>query len=87
MYLDRVKAKGRQYLYLKMYDTEVTYSKDKRVVLYRFGREEKALQNMYLWLSDINKMPVELKELNCNKDDLKKWIYQLEIRMKRKDIA
>lgn len=67
MYLEKVKAKGKTYLYLKKYNV-------KKMTVYRFGRIEKARENMEVWKEDINTMPKELKELGCTRDDIHRWI-------------
>lgn len=78
MYLDPVKTKGNYYIYLRLYDSEITYSKDKRTRVYRFGREDKALEQMYKWRKDFSTFPKELINLGCVRRDLESWIMTLE---------
>lgn len=78
MYLEKVKSKGNYYVYLKQYDRTVTYSHDKRVYLYSFGRIDKALNKMYEWKKDSSRFPGELLEIGCGIDDVKQWIKRLE---------
>lgn len=74
MYLERVKAKGKHYLYLRTYDSSITYSKNKKVTLYRFGRLDNAIEEIEEWRKDPGKLPQKLKELNCTRGDLVSWI-------------
>lgn len=77
MYLERVKAKGRYYVYLKMYDQNVTYSKDKRVIVHSFGRQEKALNDMKKWEKNFSEMPESLKKIGATEKELHSWINYL----------
>lgn len=81
MYIERVKSKGRYYLYLKKYDGTIMFGSRKKT-LYRFGRLENALEKMKFWLQDINCLPLPLQELGCNEEDIKKWIDSIELRKK-----
>lgn len=79
MYLERVKAKGRYYIYLKAYDSTITYGQ-KKVTLYNFGREEHAIKDIREWLKDKNKLPRKLKNVGCVRRDLESWLNSLEAR-------
>lgn len=63
-----------------MYDKTVTYTTDKRVCIFRFGREENAIADMKTWLRNIDLLPVELKELGCTREDVEKWVNSIESR-------
>lgn len=77
MFLERVRAKGNYYLYLKAYSVRSNYAKP-YVTVYKFGRVERALKNMKAWKNDFNSFPGELKELGLNKKDLDSWIRAIE---------
>ncbi|UOQ47214.1 hypothetical protein MUN88_14175 [Gracilibacillus caseinilyticus] len=77
MYLERVKAKGKTYLYLKKYCVREFYERNNKTV-YGFGRIEKALKQMYKWQQDYSTFPQELKKEGCTKKDLMTWIDTLE---------
>ncbi|GIO25343.1 hypothetical protein [Oceanobacillus sp. J11TS1] len=83
MYIDRIKSKHKYYLYLRKYESSVTYSLDKRVLVFRFGREEHALAEMRAWLQDINLLPIELKKLGFTKEDVQEWINNVEERREK----
>ncbi len=77
MYLERVKAKGRTYLYLKKYCVREHYE-SKSVTIFAFGRIEKALKTMYKWKNDHSTIPQELIQEGCSRNDLMTWINTLE---------
>lgn len=77
MYLERVKSKGRYYLYLKEYAVR-EYNLTPKVTLFAFGRLEKALKEMYYWRDNFKYFPKELKRVGCTKKDLLNWICKLE---------
>lgn len=80
LYLAKVKAKGHYYLYLRMYSTDFRTDKyrNTRKTLFRFGRADTALKNMYTWRSNFNELPEELKKCGCARNDLENWIAHLE---------
>ncbi|AIF45744.1 hypothetical protein X953_19910 (plasmid) [Virgibacillus sp. SK37] len=86
MYLERIKSKGNYYIYLRMYDQTITYSKNKKTTLYGFGRYEKAIKNMKKWERDFKQFPEELKALGCTRDDLGTWINKLEPRPRNRQV-
>ncbi|SEO80669.1 hypothetical protein SAMN04488134_11364 [Amphibacillus marinus] len=76
MYLERVKAKGKTYLYVRKYCVRPNYSNNTKTV-FRFGRIEKALKQLYSWqLGD--KLPNELVKEGCTRQDIADWINTLE---------
>ncbi|MBM4765453.1 hypothetical protein [Bacillus sp. B15-48] len=83
MYLERVNSKGRQYLYLKCYQTREYYSNNK-ITVYSFGRIDTALKKMYSWKKDFSYFPKELKNAGCKKEDLESWIETLETGVHKK---
>lgn len=72
MYLEKSKAKGNVYLYLKEYDRKIKYGAKKRT-LYRFGRLEEAREDILRWKKDIRSLPDELKQIGCTQDDIRRW--------------
>lgn len=77
MFLSKVKSNGNHYLYLSRYDSKEHYV-IKRKTIYKFGRLEFAIKNMYEWREDFKKFPLELLELGCVKSDLEGWIKTME---------
>lgn len=77
MYLERVKAKGRYYLYLRKYKVRRYYESNKKTI-YGFGRIDNALTQMYEWRNNFTKFPQELIDRGCTYDDLLEWIDTLE---------
>lgn len=77
MYIERVRSKGRCYLYLKKYDGRIMFGTKKKT-LYRFGRLENALNEMKIWLEDMNCLPLALQELGCSEENLIEWINSIE---------
>lgn len=77
MYLERVKAKGKTYLYVRKYCVRPNYSNNTMTV-FRFGRLDKALRQLYIWKHDFNKLPNELKTEGCTKQDVIDWISTIE---------
>jgi hypothetical protein len=73
MFLKTVRAKGNTYLYLCSYDPV----KEVKVV-YGFGRQDRAIQNMKKWLKNFNTFPPELINIGCSRQDLIKWIKKVE---------
>lgn len=83
MWLERIKAKGNYYLYLRSYAVR-EYSVN-RMIVYKFGREESALPRMYNWRKNFAEyFPKELKELGCTFEDLDGWIKSLETKVHTK---
>lgn len=81
MFLERSVSKGKVYLYLKQYAVRQNYANQK-IILYSFGRMEKALQNMYAWKNDFSTFPRELTDIGCTKRDLLSWIRKIETKSK-----
>jgi len=77
LFLTRVQSRNFQYLYLRKYKRRENYA-DHKKTLYRFGRIENALKDMYRWQEDINSLPDELKDIGCNRDKVETWIKTLE---------
>lgn len=77
MYLERVRAKGKTYLYLKKYYVRDNYSNN-TMTIYGFGRIEQALKQMYRWKCDLSTLPEDLKQEDCSIKDLDTWIATLE---------
>ncbi len=48
------------------------------MTVYRFGRIDNALRQMYKWQKDFSEFPEELKKEGCKKKDLSSWINTLE---------
>lgn len=77
MYLERVRSKGRTYLYAKKYKPGINdYSNS--IIVYRFGRIDFALNKLYRWKNDFRYVPEELKKEGCTMKDIKTWIRTLE---------
>lgn len=76
-YLERVKSKGKVYLYLKEYENRPFYE-NKSITIYAFGRIEIAKNNMKTWYDNFNLFPQQLKQLGFCKEDLKGWIKYLD---------
>ncbi|MFD3218825.1 hypothetical protein [Bacillus sp. BR_7a] len=76
-FLKFVLAKEKRYVYLA-----VAEKKNKRVntnILYKFGRIEKALENMYEMRDDFEgRFPSELKEKGYDWEDINDWILSIE---------
>ncbi|WP_208592320.1 hypothetical protein [Gracilibacillus suaedae] len=77
MFLGRVRAKGKTYLYLKKYCIRENYEAN-ATIIYAFGRIDNALSKMYEWKNDFSSFPLELKQQGCTKKDLLNWIDTLE---------
>lgn len=73
LYLEKIRSKGVEYLYLRKYDPKVEYGTKRRFV-FRFGKTEKARANMIDWVMGNEEMPIELKKLGCTSADVQKWI-------------
>lgn len=73
MYLEKVRSKGVDYLYLRKYDSKVKYG-TRRKFVYGFGRLEQAREKMINWEKGKEKIPDELKKLGCTSDDIHQWI-------------
>lgn len=76
-YLERVRAKGNVYLYLKEYAVRKHYANNS-IIIYRFGRIDQALKNMQNWKRNYSLFPIKLKKMGFNKKDLMIWIETLE---------
>jgi hypothetical protein len=72
MYLKSVKSKGNIYIYLCAYNNQ---EQDKKT-LFSFGRVDKAIKKMYEWKE--NKLPVDLIEIGCCREDLFVWIKKIK---------
>lgn len=71
------QSKGRLYVYLTKALRE--NGKKKNKTLYKFGRIDVALENMYTWRDDFEKMfPKELVDMGYDWNDLHNWILSLE---------
>lgn len=79
MFLTRVTAKGYTYLYLKEYRRRENYA-DNKVIVYRFGRLENALEDMIFWINNFDEAPQDLIRLGATKKDLESWIRKIQTR-------
>lgn len=81
MYLEKVVSKGVGYYYLRKYLVREHYT-TRKIIVYKFGREEKALSNMYKWRAFASEFPKELIQLGCTSKDLENWIRYIETKIK-----
>lgn len=79
-FLSRNKANGFTYINLRKSERVIKNGKSQviKTNIFRFGRVEKAIENMYTWRDDFDKFPKELKDLGYDFDDLQDWILTLE---------
>ncbi|PEK65938.1 hypothetical protein [Bacillus pseudomycoides] len=71
------RSKGKLYVYLTKAFRE--NGKKKNITLYKFGRLDIALENMYVWRDDFEtKFPKELLNMEYDWNDLHEWILSLE---------
>lgn len=71
------RSKGKLYVYLTKALRE--NGKKKNITLYKFGRVDIALENMYVWRDDFeDKFPIELLDMGYDWSDLHNWILSLE---------
>jgi hypothetical protein len=63
---------------LKQYTSRDSYTNSNREIVYRFGRIEKALEDMHAWREDFGMLPYDLVALGCSRRDLDAWIHTLE---------
>ena len=74
-YLSQVKSNGNIYVYLTVYDPTHKERNTKRERhIYRFGRLEKAIEKMNIWMLIPSMFPEELKNLGFDTKALKEWI-------------
>ena len=76
-YLKFKRSKGNFYVYLVKSVRDNGVKKD--IVLYRFGRLEKALENLYDWRMNYEKTPKELLNFGYEWHDLHEWVNTLEM--------
>lgn len=79
-YLSHVKSGGKVYLYLTVYDPthKERNTKKRERHIYRFGRLDKAIENMNIWLLIPSMFPEELKSLGFDMKALKDWISSIQ---------
>ncbi|MED1560072.1 hypothetical protein [Bacillus paramycoides] len=71
------RSKGKLYVYLMKAFRE--NGKKKNITLYKFGRLDIALENMYAWRDDFeDKFPKELLNMGYDWNDLHDWILSIE---------
>ncbi|PGK19267.1 hypothetical protein CN903_24840 [Bacillus cereus] len=71
------RSKGKLYVYLTKAFRE--NGKKKNITLYKFGRVDIALENMYTWRDNFESMfPKELLNIGYDWNDLHNWILSLE---------
>ena len=75
-YLKFVKSKGHLYIYLH---GRLQGEKVKKH-LFKFGRSECALENLYC-MREANRLPNELAKMGFTFDDLDQWILTIETRV------
>ncbi|MDF9504987.1 hypothetical protein P5808_27810 [Bacillus cereus] len=75
-YLKFKKSKGNYYVYLVKSVRESGVKKD--ITLYKFGRLETALENMFEWRNEFELFPKELLEMGYTWEDLHEWVTTLE---------
>jgi hypothetical protein len=72
----KVTSKNREYFYLRR-----SFWKDNRPQnknIFSFGNKEKAVKNLNEWKNDFNKIPIELKKMGYDLEDVLTWIEQIE---------
>lgn len=74
MFLSRVKAKGRYYFYIYIYDNQQENFKKS---IYSLGEKNKALQVIEDWKAN-NKIPVELIKMGLKKEKIERWRKKIE---------
>jgi hypothetical protein len=72
----KVKAKNKEYFYLRRSFWEDKQPKNKNV--FSFGNREKAISNLSLWKENIEMLPGELKEMGYNLEDVNKWLEEIK---------
>lgn len=77
-FLQKVKSKGRYYIYLREYQAMMGYADDK-ITIYRFGNINNCLEKMYAWVNSEKDLPHELKIRDIGKKEIYKWIREIEI--------
>ncbi|MCI0767258.1 hypothetical protein [Bacillus sp. TL12] len=71
------RSKGKLYVYLMKACRE--NGKKKNITLYKFGRLDIALENMYAWRDEFDtKFPEELLKMGYDWNDLHSWVLSLE---------
>ncbi|MBG9585551.1 hypothetical protein [Cytobacillus firmus] len=75
-FIVRVKAKGKEYFYLRKSIREKNdlIRKEK---IYSFGHREKAIRRLQEWQNDIDQMPKELINLGYDLDDVQIWLNEI----------
>lgn len=75
-FLVKVKAKNREYFYLRKSFWKDNKPQNKNV--FSFGNKQKALNSFYEWKNNIENMPSDLREMGFDREDIVNWIDQIE---------
>jgi hypothetical protein len=74
-YIVKIKSKGREYFYLRKSVRKVDLVEKKTI--YSFGSKRNAIEKILLWKENLELLPEELKKLGYGKEDILKWIEQI----------
>jgi len=77
-YLSRVKSNNNIYIYLTIYDPECKHSSKKERNIYSFGRLDKAIEKMNMWMLIPSLFPEELAKLGFTIKNVEKWISSIK---------
>ncbi|MEE6209006.1 hypothetical protein U3A55_02390 [Salarchaeum sp. III] len=77
MWVSTVKAKGRKYAYLSIYENE-DFRKRKAKNVYSLGKVEEAVPVLEKWESAPETIPGALKRKGLNPGKIPTWIKKLE---------
>ena len=77
MYLTRTKSNGSTYYYLAEYRKREKHTTRKEAYLYSFGRFDKAMKKIEMWIKYPVVFPEELIDMELGVDDAKGWIKKI----------
>ena len=78
-FIIKVKARGKEYFYLRKSErTREDKSVKRDSNIFAFGQRDKAIETLKDWENDINSMPIKLKDLGYDLEDISAWIEQIE---------
>ncbi|MFP3353491.1 hypothetical protein R0K04_19090, partial [Pseudoalteromonas sp. SIMBA_153] len=72
------KSDGNYYYYLAQYAGKQKDSSRRERFLFSFGRADKALQSLTLWLLDSGFFPVKLRKMGYTAEHLREWKKKIE---------
>lgn len=75
-YIVKVKAKGREYFYLRK-SVRGKNNMVRKETIFSFGTKEKAFSKLLEWKYDLSLLPNELKKLGYDLEDVEIWINQI----------